>query len=203
MFALLSAVLAAGGCASNVPREISEPVPGSPSVAQAAATPEPVAGAQVRWGGIIAGVENLADVTVLELVAKELGAFGRPRETDASDGRFLARVPGFLDPKVYAPDREVTVFGTLAGRERRSIGERPYEYPVVRADKVHLWSRPPAYFYPYADPFYDPFFDGPLYGPWGPWGDPWLRGWGPGYPWGAGPYRWWRPYRRPGIPWWW
>lgn len=206
---LFAAAVLGAGCASNVPREISEPLPDSPGVADAAAMPERVEGRHVRWGGTVAAVQNRADGTELELVTRELGAFGRPRATDASAGRALVRVPEFLDPAIYAEGRAVSVYGTLAGREQRLLGERPYDYPVVRAEKVYLWpERPPLYVYPYPDPFYDPWFDSPLYGPWGlryrfggP-ADPWLWGWGP-YPFRHAPYRWWGPYRPYGAPWWW
>ena len=36
------------------------------------------------WGGTIASVENRKDETWLEIVARELGSSGRPRETDRS-----------------------------------------------------------------------------------------------------------------------
>lgn len=168
------------GCASNVPLEIREPVADAPSVADAGRLPDQFEGRAVRWGGTIVAVHNEAQDTLVELLARDLGSSGRPRETDASQGRFLVRVKGFLDPGIYARDRDVTVRGTIVGREQRLIGERPYLYPVVEADTVYLWPEYESY-YVRPGPYYDPFFPG-----WYPYRYGWPR-YRPYFP----PYGWW------------
>jgi outer membrane lipoprotein len=76
-------------------------------------------------------------------------------------------VPEFLDPQVYAPDRQVTVTGTLLRTEAGKVGEYPYTYPVIQADAWYLWpeatERPYGYLYP---GWYDPWY----YDPWYPYG---------------------------------
>jgi outer membrane lipoprotein len=121
----------------------------------------------VRWGGRIVRVENKANDTWIEVIAKELDGEGRPIESDQSAGRFLVRVEGFLDPAVYQADREVTVYGVVETKVDRTIGERPYTYPMIRAQRFHLWEEefperygydpwyPRGYFY---DPFYYPYW---------------------------------------------
>lgn len=155
--------LALAGCATDVPREIREAPAVDIRPAQALGEAERLRGQAVRWGGAIASVENRRDETWLEIVERPLARDGRPRNTDRSGGRFLARLAGFLDPAVYAIDRQVTVAGTLEEPVTRAIGEHPYRYPVVRTGALYLWPKlepVPANYYPY------------WYDPWYPWGHP-------------------------------
>lgn len=169
LVAVMVAMLALCACATAVPEAIREPAPGNITVAQAQQGGQRLVGSRVRWGGTIAGVENRAAETWLEIVDRPLDSNGRPRETDQTGGRFLARVAGFLDPAIYAKGRDVTVAGVLAAPVERTIGEYPYAFPVVKSQQLQLWplavpQPPPRY--------YDPF-----------WADPW-------YPWGYPfPYR--------------
>ncbi len=143
------------------------------------------AGERVRWGGTIVSTTPGKDDTCVEVLARPLSGEARPRNTDDTEGRFIACTPGFFDPAVYAQGREVTIVGTLQEPEERNIGERPYRYPRVAAEKVYLWpkrERLPAYYYypPWPDPFwypawgpwpYGPWYYSPLWGPWpyNPW----------------------------------
>lgn len=167
MVVLVALVL--GGCASNVPREISTAPADSPQLQAVLPQVGPYLGRTVRWGGVIVGVENKAEETWVEVSARELDAFGRPRFADRSDGRFIARLGGFFDPSIYRADRELTVYGTLDGSVEGRIGERPYSYPVVRVLSFHLW---PEYGPPMAVP-YDPW--------WGPYYDPFMSPYYPYY----------------------
>lgn len=129
----------------------------------------------MRWGGTIAEVTNHAQDTWIEIVSRPLDGDGRPERTDQTDGRFIAKVKGFLDPAVYERGRELTVVGTFAARIDRPIGEHTYSFPIVAATQIYLWPKPR----PVA--------------PYDPWADPWYSPWYPyGYPWGW-PYY---PYRR-------
>jgi outer membrane lipoprotein len=174
--------------------EIRNPVAGAPKLEAVATDAAPYQGQYVRWGGTVASVENKANETWLEIVAKRLDAFGEPKYEDKTEGRFLARYEGFLDPKIYGADRQVTVYGVIEPSEPGKIGEQPYIYPVVKAEKVYLWPQrvswrddpwcrdyywhsPFYYPYPYRySPFWRHYWLGyPYY-----WGDPF---WGPfGYP---------------------
>ncbi len=160
--ACILALLFLAGCASDIPKSISEPPAVEITHAQALAQPDALKGRAVRWGGAIARVENRKDETWVEIVERPLSSDGEPGYRDSSGGRFLARVEGFLDPAVYAPRRLITIAGTLDGIETRSIGEFPYRFPVVRAGSYYLWPRPPRRYY------YPPYW----YDPWYPWGYP-------------------------------
>ena len=147
------------GCATTAPDAITQAPANDISLAQVRGNVEQHIAQPVRWGGTIAGVENRPDETWLDIVARPLGRSGRPQESGESDGRFLAKVKGFLDPAVYTKGREVTVAGNVAGKLTRPIGEFPYTYVVVSADTTKLWERPTPRSYYYRDPFYDPFYD--------------------------------------------
>lgn len=171
-------VVALGGCASSVPKEIRQPPPGDLQLEQVLRQPQGGLGERVRWGGHIVTVENAERETRVILLAKPLDYGGRPKETDLSAGRFLARFDGFRDPVTYQEGRGLTVVGVLEPAMTRAVGDYPYRYPVVRVETAYLWpplpDYPPAYrWYPYCSPFYDPFYD--CY--WDPWYRPGYRYW--------------------------
>lgn len=170
ILALVAAL--AAGCASRLPKQITEAPPGDPSVSQVRADLERFTGAVVRWGGTIVAVDNSADeVATLEIVARDLRRDGRPTGEDRSPGRFMALFDGFLDPAIFFEGREITVYGVVEGAHRGRIGGRDYDYPLVRVDTYELWRMmdprdyPPAYRIYYYDPFY----------PWGPYLYPYPR----------------------------
>ena len=174
---ILLLTLLLGACASQVPQGIREAPADSPSLQQLLAQTSDYLGQQTRLGGTIVATENKQDATWLTVLGLPLYKSGAPRSSDDSDGRFIAIVPAFLDPQIYAPDRQVTVTGTLLRTETGKVGEYPYSYPVIQAEAWYLWPEqiePPYGYYPYPG----------WYGPWY---------YGPGYPYGYGyPYR----YRR-------
>jgi outer membrane lipoprotein len=174
------ALLTAGGCATSVPSAIRAPLQAVPTVAEVQQAPEQHIGRQVRWGGSILGVQNLADSTEIEVLARPLEDDGEPRASGAEAGRFIVRLPGFVDPAEYPKDRLLTVVGPITGLVTRDIGAYPYRYPVVAASSRYLWpeAEPPTA-YPYPWPwFYGQYGYGPWYAPWyGPWYGPRYRPW--------------------------
>lgn len=155
-----------GGCASTVPDVIRKAPEGDVQLGEVQRDPEAMRGALVRWGGQIVAVHNQPDETLVEIISRRLGSSGRPHEEDATMGRFLAKVKGFLDPAIYASGREVTVRGRIEGVVTRTLGEFQYRYPLVATQDLFLWPpRPePLPPYPYRDPFW--------WDPWYPWGWP-------------------------------
>ena len=95
---LLIALLA--GCASTPPAAISRSPAPSLTLAEVRAQPERFLGSEVRWGGVITAVENKAQVTWIEVLARDLKKDGKPRLDDGSEGRFIASFSGFADPQV-------------------------------------------------------------------------------------------------------
>ncbi len=154
------ALLLLTACASRVPPEIRLAPEVDLGIRTVQQEPRAHVGEPVRWGGVVAGVENREKETWLEISARPLDSFGRPVESDTSPGRFLVRTPGFLDPTVYREGRLVTVRGEIESIVTRRIGEHPYHYPLVRARRLYLWPELPP---PYAWP-HDPW---DRYGYWG------------------------------------
>jgi outer membrane lipoprotein len=117
-------------------------------------------GTPVRWGGTIAQVDNKQNETWIELVQKDLRNSGQPLASDHSEGRFVARVAGFLDPAIYSKGREMTVAGTLDQPLPGRIGEFGYLFPVVKANTVYLWEKEPdvVYYDPMPYWYYDPWY---------------------------------------------
>jgi outer membrane lipoprotein len=102
------------------------------------------------------------------MIARPLTSAARPstNSPDATSGRFIACRAGFYDPAVFAPGREVTIIGRIAGTDTTRIGQYDYRLPKVEADVIYLWPerrevemRPGPY-------MYDPFW-GPRWGMWG------------------------------------
>jgi outer membrane lipoprotein len=94
---------------------------------------------QVMWGGVIIKAANTPDHTDFTVLFYPLDATQRPDMNQKPRGRFLVRYPGYLETMVYAPGREVTVLGALQGIEEGKVGDAPYTFSVVKADKVYLW----------------------------------------------------------------
>lgn len=162
LFSLLAVLVTA--CATTVPKDIGRAPAEDFSVAQVRADIPRYVGTPVRWGGTIVELDNEADESTIEIIARELRRDGRPRGDDASPGRFIAVIDGFLDPAIFTEDRDITVFGTVEGEIAGQIGERSYNYPVVRVQSYQLWRYADARGYPppgYRVYYYDPFY------PWG------------------------------------
>jgi len=128
------------------------------------ANPNFYKGRTVLWGGRIIETVNFRDGAELIVLQTPLDFLGEPDEPHASQGRFIARSPRFLDPAVYKADRAVTLAGVLHGAEDRAVDQTTYTYPVVMVEELHLWEE--YYYQPYPDYYrYDPFWGPYVYGP--------------------------------------
>ena len=174
--ALLAAALLAG-CVRAFPDEALRGVNRDLTLAALRADPAASVDQRVILGGEILATQPRAGETEIEVLGRRLAGGDSPELSDRSDGRFLVRAPGFLDPAVYAAGRRVTVHGRVAPPEDRPIGNLPYRYPVIAAEGVRLWPQEPTI--PYAPPYYDPYWPyWGMYGPYGPYGP-----WAPWRPW--------------------
>jgi outer membrane lipoprotein len=157
---VLAVLLALTGCATGVPEAIRQAPPTQVAVADVQREAPRFIGQTVRWGGSILAVHNRAQVTEIELLARPLGVAGEPDPQATGTGRFLAEIPGFLDPAEYPEGRRLTVSGRLVRTETRPVGDYPYAYPVVATESWHLWPEPPEardvpyYGYPWYDRWY-------------------------------------------------
>lgn len=105
-----------------------------------AQTPERYSRASVIWGGRIVKVTNMADHTEVELLSYPLDSSQRPQTDEPASGRFIAVVPGYLEPLNYPPGRLMTISGHLKGARSGKVGAADYVFPLVETVDHHLWT---------------------------------------------------------------
>jgi outer membrane lipoprotein len=123
------------------------------------------------WGGRITKCTNIEDGTVLEILHLPLAKDGYPSETDASQGRFIAKSKNFLDCAVYSKDRYITVIGKFKGFKEGKIDEMSYFFPLIETQATYLWKKRICYLqYPCLRPSFWFWYGSPRwsieYGPW-------------------------------------
>lgn len=137
--ATLAASLLLGGCAGTPVFDTAQ-VATALTPDKALAAPQDTIGKRVLWGGTIVDTRNLQDATQIEVLTYPLNSSFRPQLDRPALARVLIRQNGFLEPQTYAEGRKITVLGTLQKIASGRIGEADYQYPVVEADKIKLWS---------------------------------------------------------------
>ena len=166
-FIIYLALLVLSGCASQVPVLIKLPPNPDPEFHQVKQNVAAFQKQQVRWGGKIISVENKENSTWIEVLASSLNSYGKPSSRTDYEGRFIARVDGFLDPEQYSKDRKLTIFGTIETEFVKRIDEYPYSYPLVNVKEYYLWPeyrhRTALYRSPYFHGYYYPFYRYPFY----------------------------------------
>lgn len=150
-------VLSLSSCASRIPLDIRTAPTFNPTPSAVIGQADAFKNRPVRWGGTVLSVANHEKDSEIEILAEDLDRSGKPVGSDASRGRFLARVEGFIDPAVYAQGRSLTVYGWVDSVIRREIGQKPYDYPVIRVKTLYLWPREPEYAYRSYYPYYYPY----------------------------------------------
>ncbi len=139
------------GCAHVISPQVREQATLNLGLEEVRRNPGFYKGKVVIWSGKILSGENKSDGTWLEILEMPADRQGKPSDTTRSGGRFLAKDPRFVDTALYAPNRLVTVAGTVTGSEERSVGAVPYVYPVVTVLEMHLWAEEPVVV---RDPYY-------------------------------------------------
>jgi outer membrane lipoprotein len=135
------AVLVAGCATSPFPEELASSADRSLTLRALRSDVTAHLGARVILGGEILATTPKPGETEIEVLSRPLRAGDVPERTDSTNGRFLVRTTEFLDPAVYAPGRRLTVLGTVAGLSELRVGDLPYAYPVVSADRIKLWPK--------------------------------------------------------------
>ena len=93
----------------------------------------------VRWGGVIVDVENDENFSLMQVLFYPLDYYGRPELNKPSEGRFVIKSAKFLDPMVYAADREVISVGVIDDEIERTIDNKRFRMPLITSDTIHLW----------------------------------------------------------------
>jgi outer membrane lipoprotein len=160
------------GCASIPSREFRQQL-GPPVPFQELLEGDAHRDERVVLGGYILETVNEPDGTRLTLLQAPLDSRNKPKSQDLSQGRFVVETQEFLDPAIYTKNRRITVGGKVWGASPQPLGNRTYQYPVIKAEELYLWPKEPLYprpYYPYYDYWYYPWHRYP-YGPypWYPW----------------------------------
>lgn len=136
----LISLLLIAGCASS-PKFDNERYTQVVTPAQVSLDPEIYMHNSVLWGGMLIATTNLEKGTQLEVLAYPLQSSQRPDIDRDPIGRFLVVSPDFLEPIDYAQGRSITVIGSLNEVRTGQVGATEYQYPVVNAEQIHLWSK--------------------------------------------------------------
>ena len=141
---LLTFAAILSGCATAPAEPQIEETDTATKVSAVRQQPEQHQDSEVVWGGSVIGIDNRAEETWIEIIERPLHRSGIPVVRDKSAGRFLAVVPGFLDPLEYSNGRSITINGIVSGSETRKIAEADYNYPIVAVVDHQLWSEAEA-----------------------------------------------------------
>ena len=163
---LILPILLLPGCAHVISKDIRNQSDLFLTLKQVRGNPNAYSGKSVVWGGEIIQVISQEDgTTEIEVFQEPLDFRGEPKETVASEGRFLVLYSKFLDPYIYWEGRRITVAGELQGEKIEPLGQMYYRYPLVRSKQIHLW--PDDYSYPYYSYYpwwyYDPWWEYPYW----------------------------------------
>jgi outer membrane lipoprotein len=161
---LLAAVFVAisvigSGCAAPISKGVLKGVDESVTLDKVRVDPKAYEGRLVLWTGVILSTQPHEKNTMIEILERPADNQKRPKNVDASRGRFIARGNGFFDPAVFCQGRDITVVGRIAGTESSLIGDYNYTYPVVAIEEYYLWA-------PQVESSYSPYPPYPFYDPW-------------------------------------
>lgn len=139
----LAALAMTGLLAGCAPAPLYKVAQGTPVVVpmQVAQAPEQYQGNTVIWAGTVVQVTNFDDHSEIEVLSYPLDRSQRPViGQNNSQGRFLAVLPGFVEPLNFPPGAPITVLGSVDGTHAGKVGEAPYVFPRVRVRQHHVWT---------------------------------------------------------------
>ncbi|NDO80134.1 hypothetical protein CJP72_04900 [Citrobacter sp. NCU1] len=115
----------------------SSPTP-QQDLARVMNAPQLYVGQEARFGGKVVDVQNQQGKTRLEIATVSLDSGARPVLGEASRGRIMADVNGFLDPVDFR-GQLVTVVGPISGTVDGKIGNTPYKYMLMNVTGYKRW----------------------------------------------------------------
>ncbi|MBB6189101.1 Slp family lipoprotein [Rhodanobacter sp. MP7CTX1] len=134
LLALVLVACAPAPIYKNAPNAITAPP------ALVAQSPERYPGGDVIWGGRIVQVTTFANHSEIELLAYPLDSSQRPQLNDIGNGRFIAVMPGYVEPLDYPAGALMTMSGKLNGTRVGMVGEANYVFPLVSVAQSHVWT---------------------------------------------------------------
>jgi len=152
--AALALLIGIAGCAFPISYELRAQAERDLTYPVVARDPDSYKGKTVIWGGIVSIYRAQPNQTILTVRETPLDCWGVPRDEGSSRGRFIARVPEYLDEEIYGGKNKVTLAGKIVGEETRSLGGVQVRYPVVQVREFHFFLEP-YYYPPYPRSTYD------------------------------------------------
>lgn len=156
------------GCAHTISESIRQQADISMPYEELWKAPQRFKNRTVILGGDIFQTYNVKDGTLIEVIEKPLNRYEKPRVSDVTRGRFMARCEQYLDPAIYRKGRPITVAGRVLGEHIGKVGEAEYVYPLICCLEFHLWPEPePTFRYaPYPWWYWEPWYWRPYYPYW-------------------------------------
>lgn len=97
-------------------------------------------GKDVIWGGRILSISNFSDHSEIQILAYPTDSSQRPRLKRQANTRFVAVLPGFVEPMDYPAGAPITVAGRLVGTRSYPAGEVRLILPLVTVAQAHRWT---------------------------------------------------------------
>jgi outer membrane lipoprotein len=139
MLVIAAVLFVLAGCGPVISESGLKDVDRSIEFSSVVAEPSRYVGKRVVFGGTIITVDNLSNVTVMEVVQEGLNSQLKPVSRGESAGRFLVKFGQFKDPAIFAAGKRITVAGVVTGTETRPLGKGTYRYPVIDPREHYLW----------------------------------------------------------------
>jgi len=136
---LILIILLLAGCAPVISGPVLNNLDKNLKFAEIKKDPSAHKGSVALLGGRVIGVNNESNSTLIEVLQFPLSGRMKPRFSKASEGRFLIRVKGFIDPLIYK-GRLITVVGAIDDPITRPLDKTDYRYPVIESHKSYLWN---------------------------------------------------------------
>ena len=128
------------GCATGISRQVRSQVTYTGPFSDVQKAPDKYVGEIVIFGGKILNNQASQAFSKLTVLQLRIDSRGRPKDGDQSEGRYLIQSDQFLDPAIYTKGALLTVVGRINGSEVRAIGGFDYDYPMLKAIEIKLWS---------------------------------------------------------------
>ncbi len=152
---IISITLSLSSCTSVISRQMrDEALPALP-LKTLVENVQDYQGKTVILGGYILGTENSPGLSTIWVLQTPLDAWETPIEKDKSEGRLVVTSQDFLDPKVFQPDRQITVAGTIEGLSQANTGLCIFPCLKLSSREIYLWPEITDYdYFLYEEPYY-------------------------------------------------
>jgi outer membrane lipoprotein len=132
------------GCATDttIPPSLANQVDRNITFSDVEAAPVSYTGRLIVLGGEVLSAKRLKNGTQVEVLQLLLDSDEKPvHDRTASQGRFLALEPNFLDPATVNAGTRLTIVGEITGVSTRPLDETEYTYPTLEIKHLTVWPK--------------------------------------------------------------